>query len=182
MTIRKPVRLFALACVLGLAVLAGGCGGGDDTSATADWANDVCSAITTWTGSISAAATSIQSNPSKGGLESVAGDVKESTQTFADDLKGLGKPDTEAGQKAKDSLDSLADELESSVDQIESSVQDAQGASGLLSAVSVVSAALVTMGNEVSSTFQQLEQLDAQGELEDAFKQADSCSALQSNS
>jgi hypothetical protein len=36
------------------------------------------------------------------------------------------------------------------------------------------------MGNQVSATFQQLEQIDAQGELRDAFEQADACAGLTS--
>ena len=34
------------------------------------------------------------------------------------------------------------------------------------------------MGEQVSSTFTELEQLDAGGELEDAFNEADSCDEL----
>ena len=45
-------------------------------------------------------------------------------------------------------------------------------------AITAVTNTLTTMGNELTSTLTQLGQLDAQGEIEDAFKQADSCKKL----
>jgi hypothetical protein len=38
------------------------------------------------------------------------------------------------------------------------------------------------MGDEVSSTFKSLEQLDAKGELQTAFEQASACKELSSSS
>ena len=168
--------MLALAC----AIVAGGCGG-DDESSTSEWADDTCSAATTWTDSISAAAQSLQGgNLSQEAFQSAVDDVKEATETFTDDLEDLEAPETEAGQQAKESIDQLADELQPEVDELESAVEDAEGAgaSGILSAVPVISSTLMTMGNEVSSTFSELQQLDVGGELEDAFEQADSCDEL----
>ena len=71
-------------------------------------------------------------------LESAADDVKGATDTLVEDLKGVGKPDLEAGEQAKDSVDQLSDELENEVDKIESAVDDVSGVSGVLSAVSTV--------------------------------------------
>ncbi len=48
-------------------------------------------------------------------LKSAVDDVESATETFVDDVKGLGTPDTEAGQKAKESLDELADNLDDEV-------------------------------------------------------------------
>ena len=47
-------------------------------------------------------------------------------QTFADDLKALGKPDTEAGQQAKSELDTLAGELNTDVAKVKSAVDGLQ--------------------------------------------------------
>jgi hypothetical protein len=159
-----------------LALLAAGCGGGDETSATADWANGVCTAITTWTSSIQSAASSIQDNPTKEGLQSAADDATQATKMFADDIKGLGAPDTDSGQQAKSSLDSLADQVETSADEISSAVDSS---AGTLAAISAISGTLTTMADQVSSTFEQLEELDAGDELRDAFDDADSCDELQ---
>jgi ABC-type transporter Mla subunit MlaD len=175
-----PLRLLGILVVVA-AVLAAGCGGGDDdTSSTEAWAGDVCSAVTTWTGSISSAAQSLQGQGmTEESLKSTAGDVKSSTDDFVSTLKGLGKPDTDAGQQAKDSIDQLADELATTAQQVEDAVSNASGVSGILSAVSAVSGDLAKMGQQVAALVQNLEQLDPGSELQQAFQDADSCSDLQ---
>ena len=62
---------------------------------------------------MSATATSLQGgNLSADSLESAVDDVKEATETLADDLRDAGTPDTEDGQQAKDLVDQLADEID----------------------------------------------------------------------
>ena len=165
------------------ASLAAGCGGDDgggDSSAAA-WADDVCSAITTWSDSVTSTADSLRGgNLSEDAVKSAVDDLKSATSDFVDDVRGLGKPDTEAGDKAKESLDQLADDADENLSTIQSAVDNASGVSGLVQAVTAITTAISTMGTQISSTFTQLEQLDAGGELEAAFKDADSCKALQS--
>ena len=60
-------------------------------------------------------------NLSEEGLKSAADDVESATDTFVEDVQGLGAPDTEAGQKAKESVDQLGDELDSELAKIERS-------------------------------------------------------------
>ena len=120
---------------------------------------------------------SLQSgNLSKETLQGAADDATSATQTLVDDLKGLGKPDTEAGAEAQGALNELADDLQKDVADIDSAIGDSSA--NTLSTISTVSTTLVTMGNQLSSTFTKLQSLDAKGELESAFKQADSCKAL----
>jgi len=174
-------RLALLFAVLTLAALAAGCGGSSssDTSSTTDWANGLCSAITTWTTSLKSATDSLKGgNISKESLQGAADDVTSATDTFVDDLKGLGKPDTQAGQQAKDSVDKLAGELKSDVSGIEDAVSGVSSVSGALAALPTVSASLSSMSSQFKSTFSELQQLDAKGELQDAFQQADSCKSL----
>jgi gas vesicle protein len=178
-------RLLAFALVmLTVALLAAGCGGSDDseeTSATTEWASDLCTAISSWADTLTSSANSLQGgNISRDSLESAAEDVKSATDTLVDDLRGVGRPDTDAGQQAKDSVDQLAGELEQEADKIESAVEDVSGVSGVLNAVSTVAATLATMSTQVTSTVEELEQLDAQGELRDAFEEAPPCSELSS--
>jgi len=164
------------------ASFAGGCGGDDggDSSAT-EWAGDVCSAVTTWSDSITSTADSLKGgNLSEDAVKSAVDDLKSATSDFVDDVRGLGKPDTEAGEQAKESLDQLADDADENLSTIESAVDDASGLSGLVQAVTAIGTALSTMGTQISSTFSELEQLDAGGELETAFKEADSCNELES--
>ena len=165
--------------LLVLSVVAAGCGGdnGDSgTSGTTEWADGLCSAITTWTTSISSATSSLTGESlSEDGLKDAADEVESATETFVDDVKGLGAPDTDAGQQAKESLDELADSLNEEVDKIKSAADDASGVSGVLAAVSTITGTLSTIGEQLSSAFTELEQLDAGGELETALKEADSC-------
>ena len=67
----------------------------------------------------------------------------------------------EGGNVSKESLESAADDTKSAIE--------------TLSAVSTVTATLATMGNQLLSTFKSLEQLDAKGDLKDAFAQASAC-------
>ena len=149
---------------------------------TNDWANSVCGALVTWTTTMKSLATSLKSNPTKAGLQDAVTKAEDATKTLSSDLKGLGKPDT-AGRASRRRTTStqLSDELTADVDKIQSSVNSASGVSGTLSAISVASATLVTMGQQVSATFGELQKLDAKGELEQAFSSSSSCKQLTSS-
>jgi hypothetical protein len=174
------------AVVAGAALLAAGCGGSDsssgsssDTSSATEWAGGVCTAITTWKSSMSAIGDTLKGgNLSQGSLTSAADDAKSATDTLTSDLGKLGTPDTDSGQKAKESLDQLSSDLTADMTKIQDALDSASGLTGIISAVSVVSSTAVTMGNQVSATFSTLQALDAKGELESAFKQASSCDTL----
>ena len=171
-----------LAVALLAAGLASGCGGDDggESSATA-WADDVCSAITSWSESISSTAASLSDgNLNADTVQSAVDDLEGATSEFIDDVRGLGTPDTEAGEQARESLDELADAADESLSTIQSAVDDISGVSGVVEAVTAVSAAISSMGAQLSATFSELEQLDAGGELETAFREADSCNELES--
>jgi len=178
-------RRVLIVLLLTLVVVAAGCGGdgnGDGGSpSTAEWADQLCTAVNDWTGSLSAATDSLQGNPSVDGLKEAANDLKSSTETFVDDVKGLGAPDTEAGEEAKDSVDQLADQVEGEVDEMKSAADDVSGPSDLLGAVSTISGSLAAIGGQVSSTLSELGQLGAGGELEDAFNESDACQDLRNN-
>jgi ATP-dependent exoDNAse (exonuclease V) beta subunit len=165
-----------------LALLAAGCGGdgngGDETLSTTEWAEGLCSSITTWTESLQSAAEPLTGgNLSEEALQEAADDVESSTETFTEDLKDLGTPDTEAGQEAKDLLDGLDEELDDDLQQIQSAAENAS-AGNILTTVSTVSATLGEMAQQISATFQELDQLDASNELEQAFEEADSCDEI----
>ena len=188
--VRSPamiLRRSALALpVAVLALLAAGCGGGggsteasDDATPTEEWAGNFCSAITTWTDSLRSSVDEIQSgNISREALEGAVDDAKTATETLIDDLKGLGRPDTEAGQEAQDTVSSLADELQQDVDDVESAVNDSSA--NLLSTITTITSTLTRMGSQLSSALTKLGELDGKGELEDAFENADSCDELTS--
>jgi hypothetical protein len=166
---------------LGLAGCGGDDGGGSsDVSATDDWANDVCSAVTEWTSAMTSVGSGLQGGDlSKDSLDKALDDMRNATDQFADDLRGLGRPDTEAGEDAKQTLDGLADDVEQGRDEINDAVEGADTAQELLAAVPTVTQTLQAMSSDVANAFSSLQQLDAQGELEDAFSQASSCDEIE---
>jgi hypothetical protein len=175
-------RLLLVAPAVAVA-LAAGCGGDDDTSATTAWAGDVCSAISTWTESMRDVSESVRAGGlSEDALSDAVEDAKSTTDAFVDDLRELGAPETDAGEEAQAALDELADDLDQATDTIDGALADVSGAGDVLSAISVVTGALASMGEQVAAAFRELEQLDAAGELEDAFREADSCDEIAGSS
>lgn len=180
-------RLAWMGAVAAAAVVAAGCGGDESSSgsATTDWADGVCSALTTWSAELTSTAEGLKeagTSISKDDLSAAADDVRTATQTLGDDLRGLGRPDTEAGQTAQDTLTQLADDLSAEVETITTAVDEASGLSGAITAFQTVSSTLAEMGSQVASALSTLESLDGGQELEDAFAQAPACADLQGGS
>jgi hypothetical protein len=165
-----------------IAVFAAGCGGKSaeksGSESSADWANNLCSSLVTWSTSVRKTTSSLKGNVSQSSLESTADDVTKATDKLESDLKGLGTPDTESGKKAKETVDKLAGQLKTDVATIEKAVKEASGASGALKAVSTVSTSLVSVGDQVTTAFASIQQLDTKGELEKAFKDSEECKKL----
>ena len=176
----KTSRTF-LVTGIAVAALAAGCGGDDEASATESWAGDVCSSVTTWQESIASATESLQDDPSAESVQSAVDEFKTATRTLADDLKESGAPETEAKAEADELLTTLADDLDDSVDAVEQELDSAEGLSGALEAGAAIVTMLTTMGQQVSATVDELEQLDGAGELSDAFDNADDCRELRDN-
>jgi archaellum component FlaC len=175
-----------LVAVVALATLASGCGGKSSSSqstsaastSAADWATGLCSAVSTWSTSVQTTTTSLKGNVTEGSLKSASADVTKATDEFVNDLKGMGTPDTESGKKAKETLDTLAGQLKTNVQTIDKAVNEASGTSGALKAVSTVSSTLVTVGDQVTTAFTSIQQLDTKGELDKAFRNSEECKAL----
>jgi hypothetical protein len=178
-------RLLPAALLLIVAVMAAGCGSSESSEpeTAADWANGVCTAVTTWTDSVKSAADPLRSGDiSQDSLQSAADDVKSATATLESDLKDLGKPDTESGQEAKDAIDQLSSDLTTGTDAIKDAVDGVSSISGIVGAVATIGTTLATMQSQVTTTYTTLKGLDAKGELQDAFEQASACQQLSSSS
>jgi hypothetical protein len=178
MTRAQSTRVLGTAVVVALTVFAAGCGSNKSadtttTSSTVNWANGLCSAVSTYQASLTSAAKSLTGNLSKSGLQSAVDQAKTATDTFVTTTKSLGKPDTNAGKQAKSTLDTLSSQLNEDANTIKSA-----SGSGLLTGISTASAALVTAQQQITTAFDQLKGLDAKGELGDAFSQASACSSL----
>jgi len=179
---RLAAALALLAVLVALAAGCGGSGSSDSSSSTPSaqtWAGNLCSSISDWGNSIKTATSSLKGNVSKSSLQSALGDVSDATDTFVTDLKGLGKPDTDAGKQAQSTLQNLATELDADSQAIKNAKSSSNGT---VATVSAVTASLAKMGDQISSTFATLQGLDAKGELSDAFKNASSCKNLTKSS
>jgi hypothetical protein len=178
-----PARwVFAVASlVAALSLAAAGCGGGDDGGDSASaWADDLCGSLTTWKDSIDSTANELRQSPSRDQLESATTDVKDATDTLIDDLKGLGAPNTDGGQEAKQTVDDLSTQVQDGVDAVQSSVDEASGASGMLNAISVASSTLATLLQGIKTSLQELQGLQPGGELQSALQDSSSCQSLSS--
>ncbi|GIU95348.1 MAG: hypothetical protein KatS3mg012_1805 [Gaiellaceae bacterium] len=165
-----------------LAVLAAGCGGGDEREASSavDWADGVCAATAEWTDALKAIGERFTdlSNLSRNSLEEATSDARQATEDFIATLRELGAPETDSGQEAKRALDSLASELETGVAEIQETVEGIEGITGIPSAIASIGGTLTTLSQEASSTLQTLTSGDLGDELETAFTQAPACDEL----
>jgi hypothetical protein len=176
-------RFLVPAVVAAAALAAAGCGGSSssssDTTPTNQWADSLCSSITTWTSSLSSIVGNLQSGGlTKDSLQTAVDDAKTATDEFTTSLGKLGRPETKSGQKAQDSVNQLSSEIQSDLTTIEDAVNGASGVSGVLNAVTVTKGTLTKAGTQVTDTLTGFQNLDAKGELEAAFKQSGSCKKL----
>lgn len=169
--------------MLVLSVAACGGGGSNTTTSTAaggtsaeQWANGVCSSFTTWKKSLLSIQASVTSQPSKSGLQKAAHEVESATETLAQSLKHLGKPDTAQGQAAKKNLDALATTLQTGMNQLKTTLNNApSGAAGTLSQISALTTTLTSMANKLKLAGNNLKNFTPDGELKQAFQQASAC-------
>jgi methyl-accepting chemotaxis protein len=177
------VRLALLPLVVGLALVVAGCGGGgsSDESSPADWASGVCTALTDWTNSVKAAGNSLRGNISKDGVKTAASDIEDASKSLESDLRGLGKPNTDSGQDAKDAVNKLADNVDDDVSELKDTVDNISGPGDVAPAVQSVSATVSKMASQIGSTAQTLDQVDPGGELQQAFRNSSECKQLTSS-
>ena len=173
---------FATAAVAGSVALAG-CGSSSESaaettsaSATVTWADGVCSAAQTYKGALQDVSASVKGGSvSKSALQDAADKVRSATDTFVSSLHDLGKPGTAAGQAAKQTVDGLASQLQKDAQ----AISDATGgSSSALTVISEVSTTLVTAKGQITSAVDDLKQIDAKGELQEAFTTAPACKSL----
>ena len=182
------LRRLAVAAVLALALAAAGCGGDDEDAggsaegdrAPTEWAETVCSSVATWTSTVRALPETLRGSLSAEALDDAVSDVREATDELIDSLRDAGRPDTDSGDEARDELNRLADDLRVQLDVITNAVEGADTPTETLGAVADATAALSGMGNSLTTTLGDLEEIDASGELEDAFRDAEACDDLTS--
>jgi hypothetical protein len=187
-------RVVVAAAVVMLVLSASACGGGKKSSstttttasATQQWAGGVCSAFTTWKTALQGIKSSLKaggiSSLNSTALKQAATKAEDATTTLVNSLKNLGKPDTANAQAAKKNLTSLQTTLSQGMTTIENTLKSApSNVAGMATAVSTAAAELATMANSLTKSVDQLKQINPGSDLEQAFKQAPSCSAYVSS-
>jgi methyl-accepting chemotaxis protein len=167
-----------LVVILAALLLVAGCGG-DETSASESYANDVCSSLSTWVTDVQGTVQSLTDQGlsiSQDDIQSAFDQTKEATDTLANDLEQAGPPETEAGQEAKSALDGLSTQLNQQLDTIQQALDSGEG---LTSIAATVTSAVSAAANAVNTTYQNLQGLDPPDELRDAFENSDDCNSLQ---
>jgi membrane protein implicated in regulation of membrane protease activity len=155
-----------------------GCGG-DDASASEDYADGVCMSLSTWVTEVQETVQSLTDAglaTSREDLQASWDETKDATETLVNDLEQLGPPETEDGEQVKSELDALATELTQQVDAIE---QALNSGGGVTAVAAEVSTAISAAANAVETTYQDLRELDPAGELREAFEDSDDCDALE---
>ena len=175
-------RLSILACVaLSLAACGGGSSGTTTTSAGGaspqDWATGVCTAVNTYELALKSAATSFTQNPSKDGIDKALTSAEGATQTLSTTLRGLGRPNTAAGQTAQKTIENLATKISADVDK----VKQAASSGSALQAAATISTTLGSMKGSITTAVTTLQGLHG-GELQSAFSSSPSCSKLSGKS
>jgi ABC-type Na+ efflux pump permease subunit len=171
-----PRRLGLLAVVLVLVATPAlaGCGG-EEESASEEWAGGVCSELSTWVTEVEEAVTSLTADAlslDQAAVQEATEDVRAATDELVAGLAGLEPPETEAGERARSELDELGTQLTEQLEEVEQAAE-----SGSLELVAVTTA-LATAAAAVTSTFESLQSLDAGEELGDGFENASSCDSL----
>jgi type IV pilus biogenesis protein CpaD/CtpE len=155
-------------------LLLAGCGG-DDESASESYANDVCAELSEWVASIDEAITSLTEAGLSADREDLAAaveDATEATDELAEDLAELEPPETDDGERAKEELDGAVTGLRQQVGAISVAVDSDDDAGAVVTSITTrVSTGTTTVG----STFEDLEGLDTDGELGDAFRNSEAC-------
>ena len=181
--IHRGLRHLARLGPAAVLVLATGCGGfgSEQQSAVEAWADDVCASVSDWKGAVEDAQATL-GDPvtlSADDVRNALNSVVSATTSFVNDLKGMGPPDTEAGQAAADELSILSGKLQHQADVVTQAMDESStNLQELLAQVSTVSGAISRMVGDSVAAVENIEQLDGAAELESAFQEASACQEL----
>ena len=107
--------------------------------------------------------------------------VSSATETFVDDVKGLGAPDTESGEAGQE-LPPVARPTRSRPRRPTSSepLDNVSGLTGLAAAVTSIGQSLTAMGTAFSSTLDTIDARTRGQELQTALQNSEACASLTS--
>jgi hypothetical protein len=175
-----------VAVVLSLALLAAGCGGGDEGGGDeavepTSWASGFCDALETFTGGISEAGSGLTGEglPSSEQIVDAIDNAADAASTFADDLRTLGPPDVPSGEEIQSELESAADQAEETFDSVKDEVD---GEIDSATDVAVVAGAIAEAAQKALTGIQtatnKLQELDVAGTLTSALQSVEECTGV----
>jgi hypothetical protein len=179
--VKSAARAVAALAVVLAVLVAAGCGKKEKTLTPAEWANGVCTAITTWANELKTAQAGLTSGgiPTKAEIQDAGKKVEDATNTLAGDLKSLGKPNTSSGQKAKDTLDQLSSQLQDARASLKDTVSSVNSIGEVATAVSKAAATIATAQSQITKAYSSIQSADTSGELRQAFTSSPACKSLQ---
>jgi methyl-accepting chemotaxis protein len=152
--------------------------GDDDQTASDEYANGVCSSLSTWVTDVQETVQSVTERGlavSRADIQAALEETRDATGGLVNDLEELDPPETQDGEEARSELDELATQLREQVDVIEQALESGGSVTEI---AATVSAAVSTAANGVNTTVRNLQELDPAGELQDAFENSDDCESL----
>jgi methyl-accepting chemotaxis protein len=162
------------------AILAAGCGG--DASAEEEWAGDVCSAVSDWQDEVEQTADDVREavrSPGAGTLATIEAEMREiidATDELGDDLRELEPPDSEAGDQAKQELETLAVQLEATATNMKETFDNLPEDASITQVADAVEPLIPTIQSLIGSASNTFDAVKESGsELEEGFDNADSC-------
>lgn len=180
--VRSP--RITLTVLLGVALLAAGCGSKSSNTQTTSpvaaataWAGGVCLAFTTWKQDLADASSSLKANPSQKQLYASVTEAKTATTDLKNTITGIGEPPVADKKTAQDALNSLRAQLTSSFDTIQSQVDGVSTLSEATAIVPTVKTELQKMQTELKSAGSTLKGLPS-GTLQEGFAAAPNCQSL----
>jgi hypothetical protein len=179
---RRAFALLALALLVGVAASCGGDDEASDEDPTAAWASEFCTAITTWTDELESITSQFSdtSNLSEDGIRSAADDARNATDELVEELRALGRPETDSGDEVQSAVDGLSTTLEDEAVKIEETAEGVSGLTELPGAITTISTSLSTMASAFSDTLSTIQDADVDGELESALEESPECDEISS--
>ena len=172
---RSYLAVVLVAILVGLAA---GCGG-DDSNATQDWADSVCTDLNGWVSSIQTTVKGLTDkglNIQKSDVTAAVDDAQSATNDLSSSLKDLGPPpDDSSAQQAKSELDQLGSEIQKQLDNVQ---QATSSNASTIQLAQTVGAAVSASAAAAKSTFETIQSLDVGEDLKNAFQDSDSCKDL----
>jgi hypothetical protein len=177
---RRHLPVLVAASVLALAAC-----GGDEEPAAQQWAGDVCAAVDSWQTELQQIFNDVSAQVTSGdagAVDAIRAGIDqgaEATDELGETLRGLGPPDTEAGEEAQQQLEAVSDEVQTAVGQVQTAVDELGEASPqeILGALSGIVVPLQAALGQIEAVVANLRE-NAADEIRQGFEDAPECQEL----